>query len=193
MINTNKWNEILTEVNKTFSSFRVEAGEPFGGEVHLGKRSSGWKFLWNPNIYEIRNGHTEKEEIEPGHYKYHWIEDVSTVFKLYELTKTSIKEFIDSPDIEIYDEYGDKQDKEEFWNMAINWTTWINRKTGEEKEAWDGKSYELWEQTQNPNRYTFTYNSEYCGFLRGLGYNIEWPYTDFYSDGLRFSTSTEFS
>lgn len=165
-----------------------------GGEVHLGKRSGGWKFLWNPNWYEERHGHTEWEEVEKGHSIGHFVIEPSTVFKFYDLTKKSIKEFINRDDIEIYDEYGDKQNKDEFFDMAINWTTWTDPKTGKEKEAWDGEAYEEWEKENNPNRRIYDYSdSEYCKFLKEQGIEINKYGMDFYSDGLRFSTSVEFS
>lgn len=76
--------------------------------------------------------------------------------------------------------------------MALNWVTWTDHETGKEKEAWDGKSYELYEQSRGVyNRYLG--KNDYIYFLESLGYNIEWPYTDFYSDGLRFSTNNNFS
>lgn len=187
LIELNDWRKINEEVSNTYGSFTVSCGEPSGGEIHLGKRSGGWKFLWNPNIYEIRNGHTEWEEIEPGHSTGHWVEEPSTAYKVYDLTKESIKKFIDSEDIEIYDEYGDKQDKKEFWEMAINWIDWKG------KEAWDGKTYELWERENNPKHRVYSYRTQYCDFLINQGYDVQWPYTDFYSDGLRFATNTEFS
>lgn len=193
--NSMDFNKIQEEISNTYGSIQYSSDMKEGnyGEVHLGKRSAGWKFLWNPNIYEIRNGHTVPEEIEPGVTRFNWVDDPLTSEYIYPLTKKGIKEFIDRADIEVWNEYGEKQDKEEFFNMAVNWITWTDHNTGKEKEAWDGKSYELWEQEQNPSRKNLNYRTEYCDFLTDLGYNIEWPYTDFYSDGLRFSTNTSFS
>lgn len=76
--------------------------------------------------------------------------------------------------------------------MALDWVTWVDIETGKEKEALDGKSYELYKQSRGVyNRYLG--KNDYIYFLESLGYNIEWPYTDFYSDGLRFSTNNNFS
>ena len=155
-----------------------------GGEIHLGKRSGGWKFLWNPNIFMIRSGHMEDYN---GRRIY--VPDPSIPKYTYPLTKKGIKEFIDREDVEIYDEYGEKQDKEEFWNMAINWTTWKDHETGEVKEAWDADSYDK----EFPKENKFSCQNEYTDFLESLGYKLSFYKADFYSDGLRFSTSTEFS
>ena len=191
LINTNDFHNITFEIDKTFGSFNKY--ELTGGEIHLGKRSGGWKFLWNPNWYEVRNGHCETEEIEPGHTSTRWIKDPSTIYKIYDLTKESIKAFIDRSDVEIYNEYDEKQDKEEFWNMALNWTTWTNE-DGSIKEAWDGDTYEEWERQNNPNYRCWPFDSETIKFWENVAkIKLNKYKTDFYSDGLRFSVSTEFS
>lgn len=146
-----------------------------GGEVHLGKVSAGWKFLWNPNLYEFRTGHLE--DIEGGGKK--WVSDGFEVLKIYDLTKESIKAFIDREDVVIYDEYGDKEDKEEFWNMALNWCL----------DGFDGESYS--EKYCLHDKYI--HFSDYCRFLKECGYELNKYNMDFYSDGLRFSTTTDFS
>lgn len=77
------------------------------GILHLGKRSSGWKFLWDPNIYKY-NG---------------------KIKTYYDFNKKSILEFLSKPNIKIIDEYwkydNNKSEHEftpeEFMNMAINW------------------------------------------------------------------------
>lgn len=188
IINTDNWDKIIEEVHTTFDSFKpTSMDDIITGVVHLGKRSGGWKFLWDPNIYVIRNGHSEKEEIEPGHYRYNWIEEPDSYYYIYPLSKEGIWNFIHLPNVEIYDEYGEKQDKKEFFDMAVNWTTWQG------KEAWDGKSYQKWEESQGNSPWHSNGNDSYIQALRKCGFNIEWPYTDFYSDGLRFSTNTDFS
>lgn len=77
------------------------------GILHLGKRSGGWKFLWDPNIYRWNGG----------------------IKTYYDYNKKSILEFLSKPNIKIIDEYW-KYDiipenhqftPEEFMNMAINW------------------------------------------------------------------------
>jgi hypothetical protein len=55
-------------------------------KIHLGKRSSGWKFLWQAN------------------YDY------------YDTTKESIDKFLRRDDVELYNEYGEIITPEEVWN-----------------------------------------------------------------------------
>lgn len=188
-IDNNDFDEITSLVNKTYSSpqYDSETHTYVGGEIHLGKRSGGWKFLWNPNWYKLIRGHSEVVELEPNARSYHWVEDGFDVFKFYELTKESIKEFIDREDVEIYEEYGKKQNKEEFWKMALSWGY------DKDNEGWDGETYEEWEQKQNPKYRPRTYKTDYSKFLKGCGFKLNKYNTDFYSDGLRFATCTEFS
>lgn len=158
------------------------------GEIHLGKSSYGWKFLWNPNLYEIRQGHMEYDEKnDPEHHHGQYMTDPSKAFGFYGLTKKGLKKFIDREDVLIYDEYGELQDKEEFWNFALSKDL---DKNG--NEAWDGKLYEEHCKKEDPNYKSYSSYSEYCKFL-SQWFKIEYPYNDFYSDGLRFATTTEFS
>lgn len=184
--NSYNWDEIIKQVNTTFSNFEINYdSKPVGGIIHLGKRSGGWKFLWNPNIYIIHNGHLEDNR---------WVVDPDSYYFVYPLTKNGIWDFINQPNVEVWNEYGEKQDKKEFFDMAINWGTWINHETGEEKEAWDGKSYELYEQSKGHySRFLPKETDPYIQALISNGFNVNWPYTDFYSDGLRFATNNEFS
>ena len=159
-----------------------------GGVIHLGKRSGGWKFLWDPNIYQIRNGHSEWIDNPDGSRSSRWILEPDTAYYVYPLTKEGIKAFIDRPDVEVYDEYGEKQDKEEFFKMALSWTTWKDRKTNKVVEAWDSDTYYM----ENPKESRLSCRNEYTDFLESLGYKLSESKSDFYSDGLRFSTSTDF-
>ena len=168
-------------------SYDYEIGDYTAGEIHLGKRSAGWKFLWNPNWYKKIKGHTEWIDIEGGK-RGRWVQDGFDIVKFYDLTKESIKKFIDRDNIEIYNEYDEKQDKEEFWNMALNWG--YNK---DEKEGWDGEAYEEWEMKQNPNYKPIRHETDYSKFLESCGFKLNKYKTDFYSDGLRFATCTDFS
>ena len=76
---------------------------------------------------------------------------------------------------------------DEFFKEALEWTTWKG------EEAFDSKSYAEWEQSQGHYPFISTKDTEYIRLLTEEGFNVEWPYNDFYSDGLRFSTSVEFS
>lgn len=185
----NDFREIRKKVDELYGHFSVDwDGEITGGEIHLGKRSGGWKFLWNPNIYIIRHGHTEWIDNGDGSKYGKWITEPDTYYYVYPLTKKGIWNFIKRKDVEIYDEYNEKQDKKEFFDMAVNWTTW----NGE--EAWDSKSYNEFERERNPNWRSYSCSGEYTNMLEKEGFTfISEDKSDFYSDGLRFSTNTEFS
>ena len=189
-IDKNDFREIQRLINITYSSPEYSYDEEgfCGGEVHLGKRSGGWKFLWNPNWYKLPKGHLEKTESEDGMITTGiWVDDGYDIFNYYELNKRSLKKFINRKDVVIYDEYGEKQDKKEFWKMALAW--------GYEKgnEGWDGDSYEEWERKRNPNRRTYDNSTDYSRWLEDCGFKLNKNKTDFYSGGLRFATSTDFS
>ena len=185
--NSNDFYKIKEEINKTYDSFGLNwNGEPEGGVVHLGKRSGGWKFLWNPNIYIIHNGHTEWHDSKDGNKSGTWVTDPDTYFQLYPLTKQGIWDFINRNDAEIYDEYGEWHDKKEFYDEAINWTTWGD------KEAWDSDSYDAYEKSQNPSYQSYKCSGEYINMLESKGFILSKNKSDFYSDGLRFATTTEF-
>ena len=157
--------------------------ELLGGEVHLGKASGGWKFLWNPNVYVVRNGHMEDVS---GARKY--IPDPNTSLYLYPLTKQGLHDFIFREDVLIYDEYDELQDKEEFWKMALSW--------GYEKEdkGWDAVSYEDYERKNNRNYTPYPVTGELADLLKAEGYKFTtYTNSDFYSDGLRFAGYTDFS
>ena len=49
------------------------------GVIHLGKRSGGWKFLWNPNVREVYDGYR-------NHHTGEWVDKVTYRY-LYPLTK----------------------------------------------------------------------------------------------------------
>lgn len=181
-IDSNDFNSITNLVGLMYSGYHdsYEDGGMVGGEIHLGKRSGGWKFLWNPNLYEKRRGHLDKTTNT-------WVEDPSECQKVYDLTKKSIKAFLDREDVEVWNEYGEQIDKEEFWKMTQDWD--------KELGAWDGDLYVEWERTKgnNPGYHPMVFEDEYIKFLRKQGYIINKYLTDFYSDGLRFATCTEFS
>lgn len=135
-----------------------------GARIHLGKRSGGWKFLWNPNVVKVWDN-------DLGDYTHDFV---------YRLTRDGITSFVMREDVEITDEYDEVQDPAEFLEMAFTWC----------KDGLDGKEYQT-----NPkyasSRGTYYPDHERNNFWRSLGYEPE--YYDFYSDGLRFSTSVSFS
>lgn len=170
--------------DEMYSSIRMDYGndEIIGGTVHLGKRSSGWKFLWNPNVFVIRNGHTEWEETPNGRSG-HWIPEPSCLKYLYPLTKEGIKSFIDRNDVIIYDEYDEYQDKNDFWEMALTW---------EQEDGFDSASYEEYNKREG-GYHQYPITGELTDLLIDNGYKFtSYSNSDFYSDGLRFSGFTEF-
>jgi hypothetical protein len=108
-----------------------------GTNIHLGKRSGGWKFCWN---FHKNKYYSNKEEL---------------------------LSFIRSG--RVVDEYGEEQVVEEFITMSLEW--------GEP----DG----------------MVVNEEYRRKERARGHGMFWldseKYDDLIIDGLRVSTSTEFS
>ena len=148
--------------------------EIVGGEVHLGKLSRGWKFLWNPNVFVIRQGHLE--DTSSGRT---YIPDPSILKYLYPLTKEGIRKFINREDVMILDEYGEEQDKDVFWQEALAW----------EPDGWDSASYE-----KEYKEHIYPVSGELTDLLRQEGYKFtSRSNSDFYSDGLRFAGYTDFS
>ena len=101
--------------------------------IHLGKRSGGWKFSWN--------FHDDK----------------------YYHNKETLLEFIRSG--RVVDEYGDEQDVEEFITMALEWGQPDGWTTQSYYEEYPSQSFR-WDMTKHYDRFV---------------------------DGLRISSSTEFT
>ena len=164
-IDNNDYNTIESMVKQMYSSLDEYSHK--GGEIHLGKASCGWKFLWNSNVHEYCNGFYDKNN--------HFV-PVYKSWKLYELTKQSITDFIMRDDIEIYDEYGDLEDKQEFLEYALN------------KDGIDNKEY--YTNPEYEAGYCYPESEESLRRFKNLGFTPE--YGEFYSDGLRFATSIDF-
>jgi hypothetical protein len=103
-------------------------------QVHLGKRSGGWKFLWN---FHKNKYYTNKEE-------------------LFQFIRSG----------RVINEYGEEQPVEEFIQMALEWG---------QPDGYDTQTY----YEKNPK-----YSSSWFDWTK---------YTDLSIDGLRVSSSTEFS
>lgn len=172
-----------------FSAIKEEVGAMYatvgeyqmeGGIVHIGKRSGGWKFLWNPNWYEVDNGHYDMEAKK-------WIPKPE-IKKFYDLNRTSILEFLKRDDVRLFDEYGEEYEAEAFMKEMEEWDNkpWVN---GEPK--YDGKLYSEFEKKNGQinmyDRYGDTREEKWIK----LGFKPD--NFNFYSDGMRFSTSTDFS
>lgn len=161
-----KYSEIIDLVGQFYG--RCDEYDRGAYTVHLGKNSGGWKFLWNPNITKVYNGHYDDETNT-------WVEDKPTYDKKYELTKDSIREFVMREGHVLVDEYGEVQDKEEFLKWAF------------EKEGLDSITY----REKQPEEKV--YYNERQKIWRELGFKFnDWYQFDFESDGLRFSTSIDF-
>lgn len=152
--------KLVEELTHTLYGTRCDYNQ--GKRIHLGKRSGGWKFLWNPNVIRMW-------DFEVRAYKWDYI---------YPLTKEGITKFVKRDDVIISDEYGVVMTPEEFLDMAFNWCV----------DGIDGKEYQS-NPKYDASPYYHNYDIEQK--WRDLGYEVE--YYDFYSDGLRFSTSIEFS
>lgn len=151
-----------------------------GNVIHLGKRSGGWKFLWNSNVIRYVEGYLDENNHYVPVYKYDYV---------YPLTKQGITDFCNREDVIITDEYGEQYAPKDFLEMAFSWG---------QPDGYTGKTYE--ESHKGESGYKNYYWSE--KYQRGmhskddemwfdLGYIVE--YYDFESDGLRFSTSIDFS
>lgn len=179
LIDTNDFGKINDEIQATFGPYTMDGNTPTGGVVHLGKNSGGWKFLWNPNFHVIKNGHCVM--VENGESTYaKYVEEPDTYHTAYPLTKKGIKDFIYRDDVRIYDEYGEEQDKGEFYDFSINKT-----------DGLDIKSY--YEQEGEEDNYHRYFDTPMVKSMRKCGYDIDAKYnSEFYSDGLRFATTNDF-
>lgn len=142
-----------------------------GNVIHLGKRSGGWKFLWNSNVIQYCDGYIDKET-----GKFVPVYKFDTV---YPLTHKGITEFVMRDDVIIYDEYGELQPKREFLDMAFSW---------EQPNGLTAKEYQ-----ENPKYDAPPYFDCPRVNKKWEDFGVKVEYYDFESDGLRFSTSTNFS
>jgi hypothetical protein len=150
-----------------------------GNKIHLGKRSAGWKFLWNPNVIRYCDGYIDQETKE---FIPVWKYD-----QVYPLTKQGITDFCNREDVVIFDEYGEIFPAQEFLEMAFTWCLdGFVGKTYEESNP--HSSYKNYYWSEKYQRGMYTKNDE---MWFDLGYIVE--YYDFEADGLRFSTSINFS
>lgn len=153
-----------------------------GNVIHLGKRSCGWKFLWNPNVIKYWDGYIDPETNE--------YESVVKYDYVYPLTKQGITDFCSREDVIITDEYGEQYAPEEFLEMAFSWgqPDGLTGKKYEEDPQYGPSSYRNYYWSEKYQRSMHTKDDE---MWFDLGYIVE--YYDFESDGLRFATSINFS
>ena len=196
---TNKLRELANKLEDTSQQVNVEnelyeIGEELKDhEVHLGKRSCGWAFLWDANN-----------------------------LKYYEPTLASIKKFIDDNNAKIQDEYGVEFTWDEFINNEIGNSlhpseTPITTIDGLEKIGYDkdrinyikenyfDKNLPYYHYCTSKTYYEMyptesKYNYGYCDYDRRFEKYakdgvIDSKYTDFVTNndgGLRFALFTDF-
>ena len=96
-VNNNQYN-IIEDLASELYGNRNEYSRR-GNVIHLGKRSCGWKFLWNPNVIRYCDGYIDSETKE---FVPVWKYD-----QVYPLTKQGITDFCNREDVIITDEYGE--------------------------------------------------------------------------------------
>ena len=146
-----------------------------------------WKFLWNANVFEYIDGRINEDgPWDKTNFKYrHEF--------IYPLTKQGISDFLHRDDVIIVSEYyddcepeyskdDDKLTADEFLEMAFNWS---------KDDGFDGKTYREWQIKNGESTYDY-YDQKTCEKWERLGYELN-SSSDFYSDGLRFSTSDWFA
>ena len=178
-INNNQYN-IIEDLAPELYGRRNEYTRK-GNEIHLGKRSCGWKFLWNPNVIKYAEGYLDENKEYVPVYKYDYV---------YPLTKQGITDFCNREDVIITDEYGETFSAEEFLKMAFSWgqPNGLTDKTYEEDPRFGPSSYKNYYWSEKYQRGMHSKDDE---MWFDLGYIVE--YYDFEADGLRFSTSINFS
>lgn len=190
MIDDDELDKVLDKSKEMYGNIKyyVDTNQLAGCKVHLGKSSIGWKFLWNPQVFLIPHGHYETFQTECGEKYELYVKEPPTLYYLYPLTKKGITDFVMREDIVIRNEYGERVDKEGFLYYAMVAKNTYRSITGEIKEALDSRLYE----EIHPSRIHIS-RSELVKALEAEGYKmISRTLSDFYSDGLRFSTSTYF-
>lgn len=179
MIQDDDFNNIVDFASKLYDKRNEYTRK--GNVIHLGKRSCGWKFLWNPNVikyYDWCMDQKTKEYVSVIKYDY-----------VYPLTKQGITDFCNREDVIITDEYGEQYTSEEFLEMAFSWgePDGLTGKTYEEDPKYGPSSYRNYYWSE---KYQRGMHSEKDEMWFDLGYIVE--YYNFESDGLRFSTSINF-
>lgn len=160
LYNKTKYTKFLYDFLDKFNNFNEE------NTIHIGKRSGGWKFLFNHN---------------------NW--------KYYDWTRESINEFLKSCD-RIYDEYDENLTVEEFWRDFVDSNSdgidgeeyyTSNIKLAEQKEKGEIKDPFIGTVEQENLHYIEAKNRNFHEEYNCKGQII--PKTINY----RFSNSTEFS
>jgi len=170
LLDKDEIDEAKQMIDDVYGEIRESQGHLVGGSVHIGKRSAGWQFLWDANLFTSRHLRLQPNSTTTYSYEDCPIQIVS----LYrELTIEGISEFLHQPNVILYDEYNVKQDVDEFLEMAKNW-----------------KGYSA---DDNPfSETSFVLRNEFTDLLENSGYKLSDDKSEFYYQGLRFSTSNGF-
>lgn len=180
-IDENKVDDINNLVHVLYSEIDEYSDEPHN-IIHLGKNSGGWVFLWNPNVVF---GLQRVEATEFSTSKF----EPSLKFNVYGgLDHKHIHDFIFRDDVILYDEYGEKVDKDEFWKLATE-----EKEKGKHPDLYDVKTYRAKNPKKNTvafHRYEPTRYEE--GLMKFFG-KFDINNGEFYSDGMRFASTLEFS
>lgn len=123
---------------------------------------------------DLFNSNYKKVHIGKSSYGWKFIFNYNN-FRYYDLTKDSINSFLCQKDIILKDEYNNIIDIDYFWNMVKS-----------KENGLDNYSY--YKDKENFNLFLFEEETPF-----DLLDKFEVSCHEFYSDGLRFSTSTNFS
>lgn len=139
--------------------------------IHLGKRSAGWKFLWDTNYFPFIDIKVDGE----GNKK-----AIKVLRKTaYELNKESILKYLQQDNLLILDEYCNKIKLSEFIEIAFS------------DSGLDEESYRKSHQTSELSLNLRSNQEQKLWEELGVSFTSNMS-TEFISDGLRFSTC-EFS
>lgn len=174
-IDKNEVENIKNTIDVLYNKIDEYSDEPHN-IVHLGKNCGGWVFLWNPNIvFSVE--YNKSNDVYKPKIKF------CTFGKL---DHKHIYDFIFRDDVKIYNEYDDVVNKYAFWKM----TTEQMEKDKLYPHLLDGEAYRKnknndWYRRSTPTNYEKNLMTFFGPFDINNG--------DFYSDGMRFSTTLEFS
>lgn len=157
---------------------------PQFGYLHLGKRSGGWRFLWNPHLYR-----RAKIDDEGKFFGYEY-------YTLFDLSVKGITKYLKSFDnAYITSEYGLYQPEldvdegmmsvDEFMYIALNW----------DKEYTFENQYDRMDEIEkNTNRRYSSLPVEAFNMLEDKYKKVKQGYAgDFWIGNLRFANTNEFS
>lgn len=104
--------------------------------------------------------------------------------KYYRPSRASLEEFLSSPNIKIFDEYGESITPEAFWKQ-------VDEHNANPRNDWVSKTYNRWEKLAHPEYTHYPPEAHQVEFCRNE-FGVEPEDWDFEVDGLRFSVATDF-